>query len=79
MAHDAWHRRDLQLRGRVGFALPTCGPRVMQHSRAETSVPFALAEMTAALLPDCRFVARERDEHFSPALLSAFIDREMLG
>ncbi|MCU0522395.1 MAG: hypothetical protein MUF84_17100, partial [Anaerolineae bacterium] len=68
-----WIGIDLRLRGRPwGFRLAEARtPVVMQHSRTDDNVPFALAERTARMLPDCRLVVRESGPHFSPALLSA--------
>lgn len=66
---------DLALRSRDwGFALSVVAtPTFMRHSRADESVPFATAELTAALLPDCRLEARAAEPHFSPAILDDFI------
>jgi pimeloyl-ACP methyl ester carboxylesterase len=82
MSHDCFGiALDLRLRCRDwGFRLSDVAtPVVMQHSRTDTQVPFVTAEMTARLLPNCRLVVREAGEHFSPALLSAFIDDEGIG
>lgn len=57
-----------------GFVLPDVKTRVvMRHSRADGSVPFAAAEMTARYLPNCRFEVRENDPHFSQEVLDDFI------
>jgi pimeloyl-ACP methyl ester carboxylesterase len=71
--------QDLRLRGMDwGFALSDLRARViMEHSREDGSVPFATAELTAQMLPDCTLLARE-GEHFSGELLDAFIRNIML-
>jgi pimeloyl-ACP methyl ester carboxylesterase len=48
-------------------------PVFMRHSKADESVPFKTAELTAKLLPNCRFEAKENDVHFSPETLDDFI------
>ncbi len=48
----------------------------MQHSREDN---FVTAEMTARLLPNCRFDTREHGEHFSSAALDDFIKTAILG
>ena len=81
MANDCFGiTLDLRLRCMGwGFRLSEVRARVvMQHSRADPQVPFVTAEMTAGPLPNCRLLVREDDEHFSPALLSAFIDGVMV-
>lgn len=72
--------QDLAIRCRDwGFALADIRvPTVMRHSRADESVPFATAELTAAMLPSCRFDARDTDPHFSPAVLADFIATTIL-
>ncbi len=54
-------------------------PVYMQHSRGDQHIPFIAAEMTARLLPNCRFEVVESDEHFSDALFEAFIEKTMIG
>jgi pimeloyl-ACP methyl ester carboxylesterase len=44
----------------------------MEHSRTDREVPFVTAEMTANMLPNCRFVTRE-GEHFSEETLDRFL------
>ena len=51
----------------------------MQHSRLDNQVPFVTAEMTARLLPNCRFEGRESGEHFSSQVLDDFIERAMVA
>jgi pimeloyl-ACP methyl ester carboxylesterase len=67
--------QDLRLRGRDwGFRLEEVRSKVfMRHSKRDEAVPFVTAELTAKLLPNCTFVAREDDEHFSEAVLDDFI------
>jgi pimeloyl-ACP methyl ester carboxylesterase len=56
-----------------GFTLADVeAPVYMQHSRDDQSVPFVTAELTARLLPHCRFEVRT-GEHFSPELLGSFL------
>lgn len=73
--------QDLRLRCRGwGFSLADVNPYVhMQHSRQDDQVPFITAEMTARLLPNCRFEVRETGEHFSEPILNEFIERAMGG
>lgn len=52
---------------------------VMQHSRADQSVPFVTAEITANLLPNCQLVIRDAGDHFSEEILDQFIASVMLG
>jgi pimeloyl-ACP methyl ester carboxylesterase len=52
---------------------------VMQHSRADQSVPFVTAEITASLLPNCRLEIRDSGEHFSEEILDQFIASVMLS
>ncbi len=57
-----------------GFSLSEVKASVyMQHSKEDSQVPFITAQMTAKLLPDCRFEAREKGEHFSKEMLDDFI------
>jgi pimeloyl-ACP methyl ester carboxylesterase len=61
-----------------GFRLSDVKAQVyMQHSRLDDQVPFITAEMTSRLLPNCRFEAREKGEHFSTPVLDDFISRTM--
>lgn len=56
-----------------GFTLSDIkAPVYMQHSREDSNIPFRAAEMTAALLPNCRFEVREKGDHFSRELLDNF-------
>jgi pimeloyl-ACP methyl ester carboxylesterase len=56
-----------------GFRLSNVKPPVyMQHSREDQQVPFITADMTAKLLPNCRFDIRD-GEHFSPEDLDQFL------
>lgn len=73
--------QDLRLRCREwGFSLADVRATVyMQHSRLDDQVPFITAEMTARLLPNCHFEAREDGEHFSEQVLKEFIERTMVG
>ncbi len=71
--------QDLRLRGLDwGFRLSDLKQTVtMQHSRFDPGVPFVTAEMTARLIPNCKFIINESDVHFSKELLSEFIRSEM--
>jgi pimeloyl-ACP methyl ester carboxylesterase len=61
-----------------GFALAQIEQQViMRHSRADESVPFGCAELTANLLPNCTLDIRENDEHFSQAVLDDFMQTVM--
>jgi pimeloyl-ACP methyl ester carboxylesterase len=73
--------QDLRLRcADWGFSLSDVRAHVyMQHSRLDDQVPFVTAEMTSRLLPNCRFEARERGEHFSRRVLDEFIARAMIA
>ncbi len=63
-----------------GFSLSDVKALVyMQHSKEDNQVPFITAEMTAKLLPNCRFEAREKGEHFSNDRLDDFIKTVMAG
>ena len=72
--------QDLELRSKDwGFALSVVKARVqMEHSMADRNVPFATAELTAKMLPNCQFTTRE-GEHFSERLLDDFIRNVMLS
>jgi len=60
-----------------GFRLSDIHPFVyMQHSREDN---FVTAEMTARLLPNCRFDIRAHGEHFSSAALDDFIKTAILS
>lgn len=67
--------QDLAIRCRPwGFRLDEIvTPTVLRHSRADDSVPFVTAELTARMLPRCRFEPREGEPHFSQAVLDDFI------
>jgi pimeloyl-ACP methyl ester carboxylesterase len=61
-----------------GFILPEVKPTVhMEHSKTDPEVPFITAEMTAQMLPNCRFEVRQ-GEHFSKETLDRFIKNIML-
>jgi len=63
-----------------GFSLSSVREFVyLQHSKEDNQVPFITAEMTARLLPNCRFGAREKGEHFSSEILDDFIKGVMTG
>jgi pimeloyl-ACP methyl ester carboxylesterase len=75
MANDCFGvAQDLCLRCRDwGFTLSELMARVyMEHSKVDCDVPFITAEMTAKLMPNCQFTARE-GEHFSAESLDTFI------
>ena len=60
-----------------GFTLSEVRELVfMEHSETDGEVPFITAEMTAKLIPNCRF-SRRGGEHFSAEALDTFI-RNML-
>ena len=67
--------QDLKLRCvDWGFKLSNIKQTVyMQHSQEDNQVAFITAEMTAKLLPNCRFEARQHGEHFSSESLEDFI------
>jgi len=73
--------QDLRLRCiNWGFNLTNVTEKVyMRHSKMDTQVPFITAEMTSRLLPNCRFTAREKGEHFSNEVLDDFIETTMIG
>lgn len=59
-----------------GFKLSDVHQQViMQHSRLDEG--FVTAEITSTLLPNCKFIVRESEGHFSQELLSLFIKTEM--
>lgn len=72
--------QDLKLRCNPwGFTLEDVRqPVVMEHSRADEAVPFAAAEISARMLPNCRFLTREGG-HFSAELLEQFLRKHLLG
>ncbi len=49
----------------------------MQHSRLDEG--FKTAELTSKMLPNCKFIARENEGHFSKELLDDFIQTVMAG
>ncbi|MBN1218103.1 MAG: alpha/beta hydrolase [Anaerolineae bacterium] len=62
-----------------GFLLSDVKEKVyMQHSRTDNQVPFAAAEITSKLLPNCRLEIRESGEHFSDEILDNFIKTTVL-
>lgn len=70
---------DFRIRGMDwGFKLSDVHQKVfMQHSRLDEG--FEPAEITSKLLPNCKFVASEKEGHFSKALLDDFIRTVMAG
>jgi pimeloyl-ACP methyl ester carboxylesterase len=68
--------QDLRIRCNAwGFNLMDVkAPVHMRHSRADQNVPLITAELTAAMLPDCRLEVRENDAHFSQEVLNDFIE-----
>jgi pimeloyl-ACP methyl ester carboxylesterase len=72
--------QDLYLRCRDwGFRMEDMQtPVVMQHSQTDEAVPFVTAQMTATLLPHCTWISKAQGEHFSPALLNAFINNTIM-
>ena len=63
-----------------GFQLSDVKGRVtMRHSRSDDAVQLITAEMTAKLLPNCRFEVRENDAHFSQEVLDKFISTVIIG
>ncbi len=61
-----------------GFTLSAVHQNVyMQHSRLDEG--FRAAELTARMLPNSKFVARESGGHFSIELLDEFINTVMAG
>jgi pimeloyl-ACP methyl ester carboxylesterase len=73
--------QDLRIRSMDwGFRLADVqGQVAMRHSKTDDLVPFAAAELTARMLPNCRFEARENDAHFSQEVLDNFICEAMAG
>jgi len=76
MNHCFGIAQDFRLRcNDWGFRLADVKPFVhMRHSRDDDHVPFHTAEITAQLLPNCRFDARGRGGHFSEALADNFFE-----
>jgi pimeloyl-ACP methyl ester carboxylesterase len=70
---------DLRIRGMDwGFQLSDVHQKVyMQHSRLDEG--FIPAEITAQMLPNCTFFARETEGHFSKELLDEFTQMVMAG
>jgi pimeloyl-ACP methyl ester carboxylesterase len=82
MRHDCFGvGQDLKIRGMDwGFKLCDVKEKVwMRHSRADPSVPWITADMTAKLLPNCQFETRETDVHFSNEAIDDFIETVMAG
>jgi pimeloyl-ACP methyl ester carboxylesterase len=81
MNHCFGVAQDLKLRPLDwGFRLGELRTAVtMEHCRADADVPLITAEMTARLIPDCRFSIREAGGHFSEQTLDGFLRRVMLG
>ncbi len=79
MNHGFGIAQDFKLRcNDWGFSLADVKAFVsIQHSREDQQIPFVTAEMTAQLLPNCRFEIREKGEHFSKELLDHFIETVM--
>jgi pimeloyl-ACP methyl ester carboxylesterase len=75
MNHGFGLAQDFKLRcNDWGFKLSDVeAPVTMQHSKDDPQVPFVTAEMTANLLPHCRFKIREQGGHFSKELLDRFL------
>jgi pimeloyl-ACP methyl ester carboxylesterase len=73
--------QDLRLRFMDwGFRLSDVQANVtIQHSLDDENVPFITAQITAELLPRCKFVVKEEGGHFSSEALDAFIETEMMG
>jgi pimeloyl-ACP methyl ester carboxylesterase len=62
-----------------GFLLSDVKEKVyMQHSKTDNQVPFATAEITSKLLPNCRLEIRKSGEHFSNEILDDFIKTTVL-
>ena len=75
MNHCLGIAQDLKLQCEDwGFKLSNVKSNVfMQHSKTDDNVPFITAQMTAKLLPNCRFDVRESGEHFSQKTLDDFL------
>jgi pimeloyl-ACP methyl ester carboxylesterase len=57
-----------------GFELTQVTQQIrMRHSRTDQAVPYATAQVTANLLPNCIFESRQNDSHFSQEVLDDFI------
>jgi pimeloyl-ACP methyl ester carboxylesterase len=70
---------DLRIRGMDwGFKLSNVNQKVyMEHSRSDEG--FMTAEITSRMLPNCEFLVREIEGHFSKELLNDFIKKVMAG
>jgi pimeloyl-ACP methyl ester carboxylesterase len=79
MNHCFGIAQDLQLRSMDwGFRLSEVRvPVTMQHCKADPAVPFITAELTARLLPNCKFEGKEEGAHFSYEILDDFIRTRM--
>jgi pimeloyl-ACP methyl ester carboxylesterase len=79
MNHCFGVAQDLRLRGMDwGFRLSDVFvPVTMQHSKADPAVPFITAELTARLLPNCKFEGKQEGAHFSYEVLCDFIRTRM--
>ena len=63
-----------------GFRLADIQAEVcMRHSRTDDAVPWTTAQITAGMLPNCRFETRENEVHFSQEVLDDFIRTAMAG
>lgn len=73
--------QDLRLRCMDwGFSLSEVTEKVyMQHSRVDNAVPFATAEITSKMLPNCELEVKENGVHFSEEALDDFIKTVMAG
>ncbi len=73
--------QDLRLRCMDwGFCLSDVKENVtMQHSKSDSAVPFVTALLTSKLLPNCKLVIKENDEHFSEDVLDNFIETVIAG
>ena len=73
--------QDLRIRcNNWGFDLSQIRQKVyMQHSKIDGAVPFITAELTSKRLPNCKLIAKEDGEHFSPESLGEFIESVIVG
>jgi pimeloyl-ACP methyl ester carboxylesterase len=71
---------DFKIRAKDwGFQLSDLPERVyMQHSRTDSQVPLATAELTARMLSNCQMDVRENGDHFSEELLNYFLKSTVL-
>lgn len=53
-------------------------PVFMRHARNDMNVPFATAQITSKLLPNCRLQVEENDIHFSTDSLEAYFSATIL-